>query len=98
MLGAKDNETHSYVEVVDAIRQHGAGIDADLEELWRRIVSYILISNKDDHLRNFGFLHAASQGWTLAERTIQTRSWRKPSHTCFRPTSLWTTERHRSTW
>jgi hypothetical protein len=23
MLGAKDNETHSYLEIVDALRQHG---------------------------------------------------------------------------
>jgi serine/threonine-protein kinase HipA len=66
MLGAKDNETHSYLEVVDAIRQHGAQIDADLEELWRRIVFYILISNTDDHLRNLGFLYAGSEGWRLA--------------------------------
>ena len=62
MLGAKDNETHSYLEVVDAIRQHGAGIEADLEELWRRIAFYILISNTDDHLRNLGFLYAGSEG------------------------------------
>lgn len=66
MLGAKDNETHSYLEVVDALRQHGAGIEADLEELWRRIVFYILISNTDDHLRNLGFLYAGSEGWRLA--------------------------------
>jgi serine/threonine-protein kinase HipA len=66
MLGAKDNETHSYLEVVDAIRQHGAGIEADLEELWRRIAFYILISNTDDHLRNLGFLYAGSEGWRLA--------------------------------
>ena len=66
MLGAKDNERHSYLEIVDAIRQHGTGIDADLEELWRRIVFYILISNTDDHLRNLGFLYVGSEGWRLA--------------------------------
>jgi serine/threonine-protein kinase HipA len=66
MLGAKDNERHSYLEVVDAVRQHGAVIDADLEELWRRIVFYILISNTDDHLRNLGFLYVGSGGWRLA--------------------------------
>jgi serine/threonine-protein kinase HipA len=66
MLGAKDNERHSYLEVVDAIRQHGARIGADLEELWRRIVFYILISNTDDHLRNLGFLYEGSEGWRLA--------------------------------
>lgn len=66
MLGAKDNETHSYLEIVDAIRQHGAGIDADLEGLWRRIVFYVLISNTDDHLRNLGVLYVGSEGWRLA--------------------------------
>jgi serine/threonine-protein kinase HipA len=66
MLGAKDNERHSYLEVVDAIRQHGARIEPDLEELWRRIVFYILISNTDDHLRNLGFLFVGSEGWGLA--------------------------------
>jgi serine/threonine-protein kinase HipA len=66
MLGAKDNERHSYLEVVDAVRQHGARIEADLEELWRRIVFYVLISNTDDHLRNLGFLYVGSEGWRLA--------------------------------
>jgi serine/threonine-protein kinase HipA len=47
MLGAKDNETHSYLEIVDALRQHGAAPKADMEALWRRIVFNILISNTD---------------------------------------------------
>lgn len=66
MLGAQDNETHSYLEVVDAMRQYGARIEAELEELWRRIVFYVLISNTDDHLRNLGFLYAGTEGWQLA--------------------------------
>ena len=66
MLGAQDNETHSYLEVVDALRQHGAQVDRDLEELWRRIVFYVLISNTDDHLRNLAFLYAGDKGWRLA--------------------------------
>src|SRR5205809_1415953 len=66
MLGAKDNETHSYLEIVDALRQHGATPKADMEALWRRIVFSILISNTDDHLRNHGFLYAGSDGWRLS--------------------------------
>jgi serine/threonine-protein kinase HipA len=66
MLGAKDNETHSYLEIVDALRQHGAAPKADMEELWRRIVFNILISNTDDHLRNHGFLYEGSDGWRLS--------------------------------
>jgi serine/threonine-protein kinase HipA len=66
MLGAKDNETHSYLEIVDALRQHGAAPKADMEALWRRVVFNILISNTDDHLRNHGFLYAGSDGWRLS--------------------------------
>ena len=66
MLGAKDNETRSYLEMVDALRQHGAAPKADMEALWRRIVFSILISNTDDHLRNHGFLYEGSDGWRLS--------------------------------
>jgi serine/threonine-protein kinase HipA len=66
MLSAKDNESHSYLEIVDALRQHGATPRADIEALWRRIVFNILISNTDDHLRNHGFLYHGSDGWRLS--------------------------------
>lgn len=66
MLGARDGETHSYLELVDALRQHGAQVEEDLEQLWRRIVFYVLISNTDDHLRNLGFLYSGEAGWSLA--------------------------------
>ena len=66
MLGSKDNETRSYLEIVDALRQHGAAPKADMEALWRRIVLNILISNTDDHLRNHGFLYEGPDGWRLS--------------------------------
>ncbi len=66
MLGARDNEPRSYLEFVDALRQHGAAPKDDMHALWRRIVFSILISNTDDHLRNHGFLYAGAQGWRLA--------------------------------
>ncbi|MGI9249621.1 MAG: type II toxin-antitoxin system HipA family toxin [Pseudohongiellaceae bacterium] len=66
MLGANDNETHSYLEIADALRQHGGAPQEDLEQLWRRIVFNILISNTDDHLRNHGFLYGNQQGWRLS--------------------------------
>ena len=66
MLGARDNESHSYLEIVDALRQHGATPKTDIEALWRRIVFNILISNTDDHLRNHGFLYHGSDGWRLS--------------------------------
>ncbi len=66
MLSAADNEIHSYLEIADALRQHGAGSSRDLEQLWRRIVFNVLISNTDDHLRNHGFLYVGSVGWSLS--------------------------------
>ena len=66
MLGSKDNETRSYLEIVDTLRQHGAAPKTDMEELWRRLVFNILISNTDDHLRNHGFLYAGCEGWRLS--------------------------------
>jgi serine/threonine-protein kinase HipA len=66
MIGASDNEAHSYLELMDALRQHGAAPNTDGPELWRRIVFSILISNTDDHLRNHGFLMEGQQGWRLS--------------------------------
>ena len=66
MLSASDRETRSYLEIAEALQQHGARTRADLRNLWRRIVFTVLISNTDDHLRNHGFLYLGPQGWTLS--------------------------------
>jgi serine/threonine-protein kinase HipA len=57
---------HTYAEIVDALRVHGAAAQADIEELWRRLAFSILITNVDDHLRNHGFLHADHGLWRLS--------------------------------
>lgn len=66
MLGANDGEPRSYVEIADAIRQHGSEARPNLNELWRRMVFNIRIANTDDHLRNHGFLYRGSTGWQLS--------------------------------
>ena len=66
MLGSKDNDSRSYLEIVDALRQHGAAPKEDMNVLWRRLVFNILISNTDDHLRNHGFLYDGPNGWRLS--------------------------------
>jgi serine/threonine-protein kinase HipA len=66
MLGARDNEEHSYLEIAYAIVQNGASTNKDLAELWRRIVFSIMISNTDDHLRNHGFIYERNHGWRLS--------------------------------
>ena len=66
MLGFRDGQDGaSYLELVDFLTTHGGAVDADLEELWRRIVFSISVSNTDDHLRNHGFL-LTPDGWVLS--------------------------------
>lgn len=55
----------SYIELAEFIARHGAYVERDLEELWRRIVFNVIISNTDDHLRNHGFI-STDKGWILS--------------------------------
>lgn len=55
----------SYLEIAEFIQFSGTQIEKDLEQLWRRIIFNILISNTDDHLRNHGFI-LTSDGWRLS--------------------------------
>lgn len=66
MLDAVDGEEHSYLELVDALHRQGASPKEDMEELWRRVLFNVLISNTDDHLRNHGFLYQGLRGWRLS--------------------------------
>ncbi|MFI5160508.1 MAG: type II toxin-antitoxin system HipA family toxin [Sphingobacteriales bacterium] len=59
------DHTASYLEIAEFLQNSGSQNKADLQELWRRIVYNIAISNTDDHLRNHGFLLTDS-GWTLS--------------------------------
>jgi serine/threonine-protein kinase HipA len=68
LLGHSDGENSagaSYLELAEFITRHGAAVENDLEELWRRIVFSICIKNTDDHLRNHGFL-LTETGWALS--------------------------------
>jgi len=68
MLGYSDGDAASgasYLELMEFIFRNGANIESDLEELWKRIVFNISVSNTDDHLRNHGFL-LKENGWNLS--------------------------------
>jgi serine/threonine-protein kinase HipA len=89
MLGAEpgDPGEHDYTEIVDALRVRGAAVQADLEELWRRIAFSVLITNVDDHLLNHGFLHVGHGQWKLApafdinpfpDRVRELKTWISP--------------------
>lgn len=55
----------SYLEIAEFIQFHGSNIASNLEQLWRRIVFNITISNTDDHFRNHGFI-VKNNGWHLS--------------------------------
>lgn len=61
--GAEDGV--SYLELADLLMRLGSNTSADLEQLWRRIVFSMCVSNTDDHLRNHAFMLGPT-GWTLS--------------------------------
>ncbi|NWB31112.1 type II toxin-antitoxin system HipA family toxin [Pseudomonas gingeri] len=56
----------SYLELAEVLIRQGAQTNADLRELWSRIVFNLLVSNTDDHLRNHGFILEPGRGWRLS--------------------------------
>lgn len=64
-LGSNQDSVKSYLEIAEFISRSGAEPKVDLEQLWRRIVFNICISNTDDHSRNHGFL-LSNKGWKLS--------------------------------
>jgi len=69
LLGFKDgadfHDGLSYLDIVAFMVQYGDNVKEDLEQLWRRVVFNILVSNTDDHLRNHGFI-LSNNGWQLS--------------------------------
>lgn len=69
LLGMKDGDGAdtgvSYLDLANFIIKYGCDVNRNLEQLWRRIVFYICVSNTDDHLRNHGFILTES-GWILS--------------------------------
>jgi serine/threonine-protein kinase HipA len=66
-LDVSESEGRSYLDLVQAIESAGTStrIAHELEQLFRRVLFNILIGNRDDHLRNHGFLRAGD-GWQLS--------------------------------
>lgn len=76
-----DGAPASYLDVALAIQDHGDPdtIQLDLAELYRRGVFNVLIGNRDDHLRNHGFLRGA-KGWRLAPAFDVNPNFHKDEH------------------
>ena len=69
MLGKKDGanaaDGSSYLEIVSFLKANGATPKKDIQELWKRIVFSMAVSNTDDHFRNHGFI-LEEKGWVLS--------------------------------
>jgi serine/threonine-protein kinase HipA len=67
LLRKTQSEGTSYLELAQFIRAQGDAeyADADLEQLFRRVAFNIAVGDRDDHLRNHGFV-LGKTGWKLA--------------------------------
>lgn len=55
----------SYLDLVGFIKSTCTDVIENLEELFRRVLFSVCVSNTDDHLRNHGFIYTEA-GWTLS--------------------------------
>ncbi|MDO5633420.1 MAG: HipA domain-containing protein [Micrococcus sp.] len=60
-VAARDGHGGDWLDLADWSRGHGA----DTEQMWRRATFGMLIGNRDNHLRNHGFLRRR-RAWQLA--------------------------------
>jgi len=67
LLRKDQSEGTSYLELAEFLHARGAKdhIETDLGQLFRRVAFNVAIGNRDDHLRNHGFLLTPT-GWRLA--------------------------------
>ena len=66
-LARKESDGSSYLDIVGAIENEGSNTQINLQliQLFRRALFNIIIGNRDDHLRNHGFLREGN-GWMLS--------------------------------
>jgi serine/threonine-protein kinase HipA len=70
-----------YLDLAEFISDNGAQdhIEEDLAQLFRRVVFNVLVGNRDDHLRNHGFIREPS-GWRLSPAFDMNPSLSKSEH------------------
>jgi serine/threonine-protein kinase HipA len=80
MLNHVDTEDASYHELAEFISYGDADrINQDLAELNTRVVFNVMTTNRDDHLRNHGFIRRPS-GWHLSPAFDMNPSLKKEEH------------------
>ena len=66
LLERNDGDDGSYLDLVQILEDIGGkGLTQDLHQMFRRAVFNLLMGNRDDHLRNHGFIYTES-GWRLS--------------------------------
>ncbi|MBI4984984.1 MAG: type II toxin-antitoxin system HipA family toxin [Rhodocyclales bacterium] len=67
LLGKDAGAGSSYLELAEFLARRGDPdrIHGDLEQMFRRVVFNVAVGNRDDHLRNHGFI-LGLRGWRLA--------------------------------
>ncbi|MDP2752307.1 MAG: HipA domain-containing protein [Rhodocyclaceae bacterium] len=67
LLGKRVSEGTSYLELAEFLQRQGDPhfVQSDLEQLFLRVAFNVAIGNRDDHLRNHGFI-LNRRGWRLA--------------------------------
>jgi len=81
MTGSQDTEDASYLELAEFISTWGDPdfIADDLAALFARVVFNVATANRDDHLRNHGFIRTPG-GWRLAPAFDLNPSFKKTEH------------------
>lgn len=67
LLEHRDGDDAGYLELAEFIENNGAQghVKTDLMQLFRRVVFNVIAGNRDDHLRNHGFIRVPT-GWRLS--------------------------------
>lgn len=76
-----DPGAHGYEQAAEAMRRLGLG-QAEIEELYRRMVFNVIARNHDDHVKNISFTMDRSGSWSLAPAYDMTYA--------YNPDGLWT--------
>jgi serine/threonine-protein kinase HipA len=81
LLKHVDTDDASYLELAEFLSTFGDPdfLSADLEELFTRVAFNVATANRDDHLRNHGFMRSPA-GWRLAPAFDMNPSFKKEEH------------------
>lgn len=81
LLGKTEHDDSSYLEMAEFLSNKGVGdhIKADLHEMFRRVLFNVGVANRDDHLRNHGFIRHPG-GWRPAPAYDMNPSTKKDEH------------------